>query len=137
MTGTPAPQRQTSASLVTLDIKEKEICFVLPQEATSIGGTLNLPGGALIQGHFTGTIICASGALVISPEGSFTGYAEADEVYIGGEVGRNKGSTKNSSIMGRTLIAVSESAVVHADLTARMFNLNNTKNVFGAIRTLA
>jgi hypothetical protein len=133
---TPAPQRQTSSSLVTLDIREKEICFVLPVDASSIGGTLNLPGGAFIQGHFTGTLICARGALVIGPGASFSGYAEAEEVYIAGEIGRTKGSNKSTSIMGRSLIAISESAVVHADLTSRMFNMNNNKNVFGTIRTL-
>lgn len=106
-------------------------------EASSHGGTLNLPGGALIQGHFTGTLICARGALVIAKDATFAGYAEADEIYIAGDVGRIKGATKESSLMGRTLIAVAESAVVHADLTARMFNLNNIRNVFGAIRTLA
>lgn len=132
-----AQQPASSTSLVALDIKEKEICFVLPMEASSHGGTLNLPGGALIQGHFTGTLICARGALVIAKDAVFSGYAEADEIYIAGEVGRSKGAAKESSLMGRTLIAVAESAVVHADLTARMFNLNNTRNVFGAIRTLA
>ena len=131
---TPPP---TGTSLVALDIKDKEICFILPLESSCHHGTLNLPGGALIQGHFSGTLICARGALVIAKGASFSGYAEADEIYIAGEVSRGKNATKDSSLMGRTLIAVAESAVVHADLTARMFNLNNIRNVFGAIRTLA
>lgn len=129
----PAPR--TSSSLVEIDIKEKEIIFVLPQECSITGSTTNLTGGAYIQGDFSGTLICAKGALVIAKGASFSGYAEADEIYIAGEIGRTK-ANKASSLVGRLMIAVSEDAVVHGDLTSRMFNINS-KNIFGQMRTLA
>lgn len=128
------PPANSGTSLVSLDLKEKEIVFVLPLESSCINGTLNLPGGAYIQGNFSGTLICARGAIIIAKGASFSGFAEADEIYIAGEVGRKNGN-KGSSLLGRHLIAVSEDAVIHADLTSRVFSMN-TKNIFGSVQTL-
>lgn len=131
----PAPATKTSASVVSLDLKEKDVVFILPQDSTCIGANLTLPGGAYIQGDFSGTIICAKGALIIAKGATLAGYAEADEIYIAGEIGQRKGE-KGSSLLGRSLIAVSEDAIVHGDITSRMFSINSA-NIHGQIRTLA
>jgi cytoskeletal protein CcmA (bactofilin family) len=133
-TANSAPATKASASVVALDLKEKDVVFVLVQEGSCIGANLSLPGGAYIQGDFSGTIICAKGALIIAKGATLSGYAEADEIYIAGEIGQRKGE-KGSSLLGRNFIAVSEDAIVHGDLTSRMFNVNS-KNIHGQIRTL-
>lgn len=123
------------ASIVALDLKEKEIVFVLPQEATCTGANLSLPGGAYIQGDFSGTLICAKGAIIIARGATFSGYAEADEIYIAGEIVRGKGP-KGTSLLARLFLAASEDAVINGDLTSRMFNINSS-NIHGQVRTLA
>lgn len=127
----------SSNSVLTLDLKEKEIVFVLPLESTCSGATLEMPGGALILGHFTGSLICAKGAIIIAKGATFSGYAEADEIFIAGEIGRTKVQKGISTMVGRLCVAVSEEAVVHGDLHSRMFDISNTKNITGNIRTLA
>ena len=126
--------QQSSSSLVALDIREKEIVFILPAGCSSAGGTINLTGGALIQGDFNGSIFCERGAIVIAKGASFSGFAEADEVYIAGECGNRQGRQR-SSIIGRALLAISEDAVVHADITSRLFLISSNR-VTGQIRTL-
>lgn len=110
--------------------------FILPPGSV-VTGNIRIPGGALIQGTISGGIICEKGSLILAPGSKFRGVGEADKVFVGGTVSKPKeGSTPvKSSLMARTLMAISAEAVVHADIAARMFAINS-QNVIGSIATI-
>lgn len=121
-------------SLIALDLRQKEIVWLLPAGCSCNGATLNLTGGALIQGDFSGSIFSERGTIVIAKGATFSGYAEADEIYVAGEVGQKLGH-KRSGLLGRAFLAISEDAIVNADITSRIFSIYSTR-VTGAMNTL-
>jgi len=111
------PISLASAGVLSLDIKQHGICFVLPPGATLEVAMLDLPGGALIQGRFTGSVLCRSGSLIIEQGAEFCGHAEAHNVYVAGRV-RPTDNGQASTLKGVRLVAISE----HADGSASIFS---------------
>lgn len=133
-TNIASQSQQTGNSVLQVDLEEKQIVYVVPTGATIRHATTHLPGGALIQGEFNGTMVCERGALIIAEGAMFSGYAEADEIYIAGSVGHER-EGKKSRLIGRALIAVAEVAKVHADMSSRLFSIH-TRNISGHTTTL-
>lgn len=131
----PPHSAAPSNSPVQIELKEKNIVWVLPVGGECRGAAVQLPGGALILGHFSGTLICNSGAIILAPGSTFSGYAEADEIFVTGNVKKTP-EDKNSVLLARRNISVSSDAVVEADLTSRTLHLSNNKNFSGQVSTL-
>ncbi len=121
------------SSDLTFDLREHNIVMVVPP-GTVMKCDLTIPGGILIQGNVTGKIHCQKGSIIFSPESHFVGIAEADKIYIGGSIAH--GTQLESSLTARAYLAISEEAVVHANLAAMAFGVKSS-NVFGTMRTLA
>lgn len=111
-----------SRSLAELDLNLREhgICFVVPAGAVIQGAVLDLPGGALIHGRFSGSILCRSGSLIVSRSGVLCGQVDADRVYIDGRVSPTIDG-KIPMIKGRRLVAISEAAEGGANLFSQAF----------------
>lgn len=120
------------SSQLVFDLRENEIVMVIPPGAT---GNINMtiPGGILIQGKVSGHINCRRGSFILAPGAQFAGVAEADKIYIGGTIPQV--AQKESSLVARAYLAISEEAVVHADLASRAWGILS-RNVFGSIKTL-
>lgn len=131
----PQDSQTQSNSIIQVELKEKNVVWVLPAGGECRSASVQLPGGALIFGHFSGTLICASGAIILAPGSSFSGYAEADEIFVTGHVTKTP-DEKTTSLLGRRSISVSAEAVVEADLTSRMLHLDKNKNFTGKVHTL-
>lgn len=123
----------TTGGQLSLDLKEHGVIFTLPV-GSLISGNIKLPGGALILGSLSGTIVCDSGSLIFAPGSNFSGHAKSDCMYVGGNVAHPKQG--NSTLTANNLMAISTDAVVHADIAARMFSLNS-RHIFGSIKTLS
>lgn len=123
---------EAEVNSLKFDLKEHNVIFVLPANS-SISGHIVVPGGALIQGKLVGSINCTGGSLIFAPGSVFSGNAEADKIYVGGNIATPKNGESN--LISRSLIAISMDGVVHANITARMFSVNS-KNVFGRMKTL-
>lgn len=111
------------AGSLEIDLQSHGICWVLPLGGEITAGLLDLPGGALIQGKFSGRIVCKSGSLVVAETGTFIGQAEANRVYIEGLV-QSGPEGQLSSLLGRQLVAVSERARGEADLMSQAFAIH-------------
>lgn len=113
---------EVQASELKLNLVEHGICWVLPRGAV-MGGNIELPGGALIQGRMLGKVYCRSGSLIVERGGELIGHAKADRIYIEGRVVSSpKGEV--SSLYGRNLIAISEKAEGSAKLTSQAFAIH-------------
>lgn len=112
-------------SELQLNLREHGICFVLPFGAQMAGGALDLPGGALIHGRFSGTILCRSGSLIVSRSGDISGQVDADRVYIDGRVTPSPDGSV-AMIKGRRLVAVSEMAQGAASLFSQAFAVHTS-----------
>ena len=126
--------RTIGTGALSLDLRQHNICFVLPEGATIANADVTLPGGALIYGKFTGRIICHEGSLIIPKGSSFAGKAEAQQIYVEGTI-RDLPSGEPTTLVGHLLIAVSEHAIGKADLASRAFAIHAT-NFGGRFRTL-
>ncbi len=142
MTSNP-PSGPPSISL-ELNLAEHNIGMYIPPGA-HMNGTLWLPTGVIIAGSFTGEILVECGAIVILGNGRFQGIAEASRIYVEGTVsgaGTDEAtpatprSAGRSVLIGRELIAASQTAQVNADLFASSFTSTRAK-VWGSMRSLA
>lgn len=109
-----------SLAELQLDLHEHGICFVIPAGTVISGAIIDLPGGALIHGRFSGSILCRTGSLIVSRTGVLCGQVDADRVYIDGRVSPTTDG-KISMIKGRRLIAISEAAEGGANLFSQAF----------------
>lgn len=126
-------RRSADEGVLALDLRKHEVCWVLPEGAV-MSGSLDCPGGALIQGRFEGVIRCRKGSLIIAAGAYFSGKAEAQQVYIEGSV-QNGAKGETSAIKGHLLVAVSERATGRADLISRAFALH-TRMFAGRLTTI-
>lgn len=113
---------EIATGTLTANLREHEICFVVPAGAT-INANLDNPGGVLILGRYSGKLRCARGSLIIGPGAEFMGTAEADSIYVQGTV-RPTRSNGPSLLKGRMLVAISEIARGQADLLSRAFAIH-------------
>lgn len=111
------------ADTLVIDIKDHQICFVLPYGST-LRGTLCLPGGAVISGDFEGSIECATGSIIFPKDSTFRGTASAVNIYVEGTV-ENPGPNRISLLQAKAMIAISNIANGRADMIARAFNINS------------
>lgn len=119
---------------ISLSIREHNICFTVPFGAR-FEGRLLLPGGALIYGDVVGDIFCESGSIIIHKGGRFRGMAEADRIYIEGEVSSLEDEKRRSALVGRKMVAGSSNARINADIYSMSFSLHRSK-VWGTLKTL-
>lgn len=115
------------------DLCEHAVCFVLPVGAR-MSGDLELPGGALIHGAFSGRIRCAEGTLFLMEGSEFSGRAEAQMVVLAGKV-RPVSASEATEIVGHLHVAVSSLACGRANLAARLFSIHS-RTFAGTMRTI-
>jgi hypothetical protein len=118
---------------LVLDLRDHEICWVLPP-GSALTGTLDIPGGALVQGTFVGRLRCARGSLVVAADGEFTGEADADRIYVDGTI-RSIRKGEPSVLRGQQLVAISEHARGQAELISRAFAIH-TRSFAARITTV-
>lgn len=114
---------EMQAGSLEIDLQSHGICWVLPAGGEISVGLLKLPGGALIQGKFSGRIVCKSGSLIVAETSTFEGQAEADRIYVDGLV-QAESEGQLSSLMGRQLVAISDRARGEADLISQAFAIH-------------
>jgi hypothetical protein len=124
MTTLQNPNNHGLSDALVIDIKEHLICFMLPTGST-MKGTLELPGGAIISGNFEGSIVCAQGSIILPKGGVFKGSATAENIFIEGAV-ESPGPNRVSVLQASTMIAISTLATGRADMVARAFNITST-----------
>lgn len=118
---------------ISLSLREHNISFTLPFGAR-LEGRLLLPGGALIFGDFIGDIFCESGSVIVKKGARYQGMAEADQIYIEGEVS-SLDEKRRSTLIARRLVACSSTSRVNADVFSASFALHKAK-IWGTMRTL-
>jgi cytoskeletal protein CcmA (bactofilin family) len=118
---------------INLSLREHNVAFVLPFGAR-MEGKLLLPCGALIYGDFSGDIFCESGSIIVKKGGRFKGMAEADKIYIEGEVSPVD-ERRRSVLIARQLIAGSSASKINADVFSAAYALHKAK-IWGTLRTL-
>lgn len=114
------------SSDLTLDLREHEICWTVPPGAAIASTTVELPGGAIVQGKLRGKVVCKTGSFVLAAGGEFSGSVEAERIYIAGRIypGPNGEPTM---LKGKRLVSVSEAAEGAADLVSMAFSIHTTK----------
>lgn len=137
---TPVVQHQQDAAVaepladhLRLNLAEHGIAFVMPRGAR-FAGTLDLPCGALIHGVVQGRIRCEQGSLVFAPGSEFAGEAEANMVYLCGDV-KSQRTGAPTVITGKTLLSVGKTATGRAQLSARQFAIC-TSRFAGTMQTI-
>lgn len=121
-----------------LSLQDHGIEFFLPPNSRLEVVELKLQGGALIYGEFHGKLVCETGSLMLPRGSKFFGEAEADNLYVEGEVGSYRtasGAPKISKLTGRVMVAVSANASVYADIKSRAFAIHS-KRIWGQIEVI-
>lgn len=118
---------------ISLSLREHNIVWTLPFGA-KMEGKLLLPGGALIYGDFVGDIFCESGSVIVKKGGRFQGMAEADMIYVEGDIS-SADQRHRSVLIARKMIAASSTARINGDIFSKTYALHKAK-VWGALRTL-
>lgn len=99
-------------------LAELGIGMVIPPEAEFEGAKVTSESGILLQGKFTGTMICAR-SVVIADGAWFCGRIEAEDIYIEGRVGNaQKAAADSALILARRSIMLGRQADVQAVLKA-------------------
>ncbi len=110
-------------SELSLDLREHEVCWILPTGATISAATIDLPGGALILGKLKGKLVCRSGSIIIGRGGEFCGSADAERIYVEGRIASGPAG-ETSTLRARRLISISENADGSADLVSQAFAIH-------------
>lgn len=121
----PTPMTAQTQS-VKLELRQHGICWILPHGGSVQGAVVDLPGGALIQGRFSGRILCRAGSLIIERGAELCGHAEAQSIYVEGKILASS-SGEVSSLKGHRLVAISDSADGCANVYARAFAIHTLR----------
>jgi hypothetical protein len=127
------------------NLKRHKICFFVPAGSKIDAYTLDLPGGALIEGALRGRINCKTGSVIIAAGGEFQGELCATNIFIEGKVTSSSstvnGAPSKPSVlramrqMGEDnkpfggMIAIGSNASVNADMFASQWRVPPDTNL--------